>query len=323
MASLRQIYVTTGIIIGIILLGLIAFTSWYTVDESDQAVILTFGKAEETVTEPGLKFKLPWPIQSVEKVSKETYSLQFGFGDEANEADAKMITGDENIVYADLVVQYKIADPVKYLFNAEKPREILYDATSASLRSIIGSSQIDDALTDGKAEIEAEVWDLLTRLVEDYDIGVSIQAVKLQDVELPNDEVQKAFTKVTDARETMQTKLNEAEKYKNQKINEAEGEVEAIISRAEGEKAARIEEARGNVAVFNSLLSEYKKSPQVTRDRLVIETLERVLPDAQIYIMNDDSGTLTYLPLNPIQNTQQPNANTSEQENEEGSENNE
>ena len=89
MASLRQIYVTTGIIIGIILLGLIAFTSWYTVDESDQAVILTFGKAEETVTEPGLKFKLPWPIQSVEKVSKETYSLQFGFGDEANEAEPK------------------------------------------------------------------------------------------------------------------------------------------------------------------------------------------------------------------------------------------
>ncbi|NCU18853.1 FtsH protease activity modulator HflK [Pallidibacillus pasinlerensis] len=321
MASLRQIYVTTGIVIGIIILGLIALTSWYTVDESDQAVILTFGKAEETITEPGLKFKLPWPIQSVEKVSKETYSLQFGFGENSNEEDAKMITGDENIVYADLVVQYKIADPIKYLFNAENPREILYDATSASLRSIIGSSQIDDALTDGKAEIEAEVWDLLTRLVDSYDIGVSIQAVKLQDVELPNDEVQKAFTKVTDARETMQTKLNEAEKYKNQMINEAEGEVEAIISRAAGEKAARIEEARGNVAVFNSLLTEYQKSPEVTRDRLVIETLERVLPNAQIYIMNDDSGTLTYLPLNPVQQAQPP-VNTSEEENKEG-ENNE
>ena len=215
-----------------------------------------------------------------------------------------MITGDENIVHADLVVQWKITEPEKFLFNAENPEEILRDATSASLRSIIGSSKIDDALTSGKAEIEGQVWELLTTLIENYDIGISVLAVKLQDVELPNEEVRQAFTAVTDARETMNTKVNEATRYKNQRLNEAEGEKDAIISKAEGEKAARIETAKGNVAVFNKLYEEYKKNPEVTRQRLVIETLEQVLPGAEIYIMNDDGNTLKYLPLRPLERTE-------------------
>ncbi|WAA11657.1 FtsH protease activity modulator HflK [Fervidibacillus halotolerans] len=308
MVSLKQIYTVVGLVFGILILGLVAFTSWYTVDESEQAVILTFGKAETTVTEPGLKFKMPWPIQSVEKLSKETFSLQFGYEEKDGEIvsdnieDTKMITGDENIVIADMVVQWKIIDPIKFLFHSDNPEDILYNATSSSLRSIIGSSKIDEALTDGRAEIEANVRELLTDLINRYDIGVSILAVKLQDVELPNDEVRAAFTNVTDARETMNTKINEAQKYRNQKIREAEGQKDAIISRAEGEKAARIEEARGGVAVFNKLYEEYKKNPEITRDRLIIETLEQVLPNAEIYIMNDDGETLKYFPIRPLEN---------------------
>nr|WP_246629319.1 FtsH protease activity modulator HflK [Mesobacillus maritimus] len=291
------------------MLILVAITSWYTVDESEQAVILTFGEVEEGISEPGLHFKLPWPIQSVETLSKETFSLQFGYEEKNGEIqdfpdETKMITGDENIVLADLVVQWKITDPEKYLFNADSPKEVLYDATSASVRSIIGNSKIDDALTSGKAEIEAEVRDLLSSLIEKYDIGVSILAVKLQDVELPNDDVRKAFTDVTDARETMNTKINEANKYRNQKVNEAKGEKDALISRAEGEKAARIERARGDVAVFNALYGEYKGDPEITRERLVIETLEQVLPGAEIYIMNDDGNTLKYFPLRPLEGEQ-------------------
>lgn len=152
-----------------------------------------------------------------------------------------MITGDENIVLADLVVQWKITDPPKYLYNADDPEKILYDTTSAALRSIIGSTKIDDALTSGKAQIEADVRELLSQLMEKYDVGISISAVKLQDVELPNEEVRKAFTNVTDARETANTKSNEADKYENKRINEAEGEKDAIISQANGDKAARTE----------------------------------------------------------------------------------
>jgi len=147
----------------------------------------------------------------VEKLSKETFSLDLRFSPEEDGASAaeetKMITGDENIVIADVVVQWRITDPVKYLYNIDNPEQALFNATSASLRSIIGNSQIDEALTDGRAEIEANVRELLTRLVEEYDMGISIMNVKLRNVDLPNDEVREAFTRVTDARETMNTKI--------------------------------------------------------------------------------------------------------------------
>lgn len=324
MVSLKQIYTTLGLIVAIVLLGLVAMTSWYTVDESEQAVVLTFGDAGDPITEPGLKFKLPWPIQTVEKLSKETFSLDFEFspGEDGAGArqDTKMITGDENIVIADIVVQWRITDPVKFLYNVDDPEQALYNATSASLRSIIGNSQIDEALTDGRAEIEANVRDLLTRLIEDYDIGISIMNVKLQNVDLPNDEVREAFTRVTDARETMNTKINEANKYRNQKINEANGEKEAIIRRAEGQKEARIQQAHGDVAVFNSLYNAYQNNQEITRDRLIIETLEQVLKDAQIYIMDDDGNTVKYFPIPPLTNQAQSAPETPV---EEGSEQNE
>jgi modulator of FtsH protease HflK len=321
MVNLKKIYTTVGLVFLAAIVVIVGFTTWYTVDESEQAVIITFGKVEEGVTEPGLHFKLPWPIQSVETLSKETFSLQFGYEEKDGQVkefpnETKMITGDENIVLADLVVQWKITDPSKYLFNAEDPEEILFNSTSASLRSIIGSSKIDDALTSGKAEIEAEVRDLLSTLVEKYDIGISILAVKLQDVELPNDEVRKAFTNVTDARETMNTKINEAGKYRNKRTNEAKGEEAALKSKAQGDKAARIETARGDVSVFNKLYAEYATNPEITRERLILETLEQVLPNAEIYIMNDNGDTLKYFPIRPLEN-QQPKAN------EEGSEKNE
>lgn len=324
--SVKRTLLMTGLILLSVVALVVVFTSWYTVDESEQAVVITFGNADETITDSGLHFKMPWPIQKVEVLSKETYSLQFGYEQnedgeiEAYDDETKMITGDENIVLTDLVVQWKITDPEKYLFNAENPKQILHNATSSAIRSIIGSSTIDEALTDGKAKVEANTRDLLVSLIEKYDIGVSILGVKLQDVELPNDEVRAAFTAVTDARETKNTKTNEAEKYKNQKLSEAEGEKDAIISRAEGEKVARIQEAEGEVEIFKKLYAEYKGNQEITRQRLIIETLENVLPNTQLYIMNDDGETLKYLPLQPTttspvketEETKEPTAETSE-----------
>ena len=302
--------------LGLVVFGAVGIlavtTSWYTVDESEQAVVITFGQVDDYITTPGLHFKMPWPIQKVETVSRETYSLTFGYTQaedgtiNTKDSDAKMITGDEKIVLTDLVVQWRIVDPKKYLFNAQDPEEILHSATSSAIRSVIGSSKIDDALTSGKAEIEASTRDLLVSLLEKYDIGISVLGVKLQDVELPNADVRAAFTAVTDARETKTTKINEAEKYQNQKISEAQGEKDAIISRAEGEKIARIEQANGDVAVFNKLYEQYASNKQITRERLMLETLEEVLPTAKIYIMNDDSGTMTYLPLQTLPSTTAP-----------------
>ncbi len=314
----KKLLSVIGLSIAGILLLVTVFTSWYTVDESEQAVIITFGVANETNTEAGLHFKMPWPIQKAEILSKETYSLKFGYNQNedgeivAFDKETKMITGDENIVLTDLVVQWKITDPKKYLFNAEAPRDILHDATSASIRSIIGSSLIDDALTSGKAEIEAETRDLLASLIEKYDIGITVLAVKLQDVELPNEEVRAAFTNVTDARETMNTKINEAKKYENQKRNEALGEKAAINSRAEGQKVSRIQQATGDVALFDKLYKEYETNPEVTKQRIIMETLETVLPNAKLYIMNDEGGTMKYLPLDGLQPAVPPAAETKE-----------
>ncbi|HHY22277.1 MAG TPA: protease modulator HflK, partial [Bacilli bacterium] len=170
-----------------------------------------------------------------------------------------------------------------------------------SLRGVIGSSQIDDVLTDKRSEIEARVRENLIELIEDYQIGITVMDVKLQNVELPNDEVRRAFTEVTDAREERLTKINEANKYRNQKMNEAKGEKDAIISRAEGKKTARIETARGDVAKFNSLYNEYLTNPEVTRKRLVIETLEQVLPNTEIYIMDSNNNQVSYLPIRPLE----------------------
>ncbi len=320
--SVRRILMIFGMgIIGVVLL-IIGFTTWYTVDESEQAVVITFGQANSTVTDSGLHFKLPWPIQHVEVLSKETYSLKFGYkqdetGDLVSyDKETKMITGDEYIVLTDLIVQWKITEPHKYLFHAEDPKKILHDSTSASIRSVIGSSTIDAALTDGKADIEAKTRDLLASLIEKYDIGVVIQGVKLQDVELPNAEVRAAFTAVTDARETKNTKINEAQKYENQKVNEAKGERDAIKSRALGEKTARVEQAIGDVAIFNKLYVEYKENKEITRQRLIIETLEQVLPNAQLYIMNDSGETMKYLPLQQLQNQPIQNAPPTEEKGE-------
>src|SRR6185312_258785 len=124
--SLKRVYTVTGLVVAVIALVIILLTSWFTVDESDQAVILTFGKAEETVTDPGLHFKLPWPIQNVEKLARETLKLEFVFKENGGNAnETRMITGDENIVLADLVVQWRITDPKKYLFHSEEPEVIL------------------------------------------------------------------------------------------------------------------------------------------------------------------------------------------------------
>ncbi|MEC1180410.1 FtsH protease activity modulator HflK [Metasolibacillus meyeri] len=283
-----------------------ALTTWYTVDESEQAVVITFGKPGETITESGLHFKLPWPVQNVEVLSKETFSLEFGYKERSQgdmdvyPMETKMITGDEFFVLTDLVVQWRITDPKKYLFHSQDPKELLHSATSSAIRSIIGNSKIDAALTDGKSDIESKTRTLLTQLMEKYDVGISVLGVKLQDVELPNEEVRAAFTAVTDAREMKNTKINQADKYKNQRMGEVEGEIAAIKSRAEGQKVARIEQAVGDVAVFQQLYNEYKDNKVITRERLVLETLETVLPQAQIYIMNDDEGsTMKYLPIQP------------------------
>lgn len=300
-----------GIGIFFVMIGLIAaislLTAMYTVDQTEYAILTTFGQPSTDIIGPGLKFKFPYPIQQVKKVSRETFSLTLGYQDTndgviSQDNEAKMITGDENIILADLEVQWRITDPIAYLYNTVDPINILYNATSSSVRGVIGSSTVDDALTDGRARIINEVREHLSELVDNYGIGVSIVNVNLQDVDLPNEEVSNAFKKVTSAREERVTKINEATRYKNEKLNTAEGQKEAIISKAEGQKVERIEEAKGNIATFNALYSAYVNNKAITRERLMIEALEEILPNVKLYIMDESQGnnTVKYLPLETV-----------------------
>ena len=295
-------------IIGLIPLLIIVFLSFtcvYTVDQTEYAIITTFGKPNEQPVSSGLRLKLPYPIQSVTKLSKETFSTTFGYktknGDEIiYEDETKMITGDENIILADLEVQWKISDPIAYLYNTNDPREILFNATSSSLRGVIGSSTVDDVLTDGRAKIISDIRENLTELSNMYDLGITIVNVNLQDVDLPTTEVDAAFKAVTDAREERLTKINNAQKYKNEKLNEVKGEKDAILSKAEATKVSLIEKAKGDTARFNAILSEYSRNQDVTRQRLIIHTLERVLKDTKIYVVDESSNTIRYLPIESL-----------------------
>ena len=296
--------VVWSIIAGIMLIAILG-SCIYTVDQTEFAVLSTFGKPSSDIISSGLRVKLPYPIQKVHKLSKETFSLTLGYkgkGDQMkiSESESKMITGDENIILADLEVQWKIVDPIAFLYNTSDPETILYNATSSSLRSVIGSSTVDDALTDGRTKIINDIRENLVELANHYNLGISIINVNLQDVDLPTTEVDAAFKSVTDAREERITKINEANKYRNEKINQVEGEQSAILSKAEGEKISIVEKAKGDVAKFNAIYSEYKNNPNITRQRLTIQALESTYKDAKLIIVDDRGNTVKYLPIENI-----------------------
>jgi len=294
-----------GIGIAALFVVIIAYSSFYTVQEQERAAILTFGKYTEETT-AGLHFKWPYPIQQVIIVPAElTQRIYIGYrqnGDAITPVDeeAMMITGDENIVSADAVVQWKISNIREYLYNIDNPEQFLRNAASSSIRSVIGSEKLDYAITDGKTEIQDKVRERLLELQSKYNTGMQIIDIKFQDIEPPSGQVEEAFREVTNAREEKNTKINNAAKYENDKIPKARGEAQALLENAEGVKKSRILNAEGDVAQFNAIFAEYSKNRAVTESRLIMETLEKILPKAKIFISDSKSDTVKYLPINEL-----------------------
>lgn len=314
------------IIVGIIIVAvlIIGTSMFYTVEEQEHAAILTFGKYTDETMEAGLHFKLPFPIQKIVKVpAKLTQRIEIGYREyngniQLMEEEALMITGDENIVHADAVVEWKIANVRDYLYNIEDGEEFLRNAATSAIRNVIGSHTLDYAITDGKTVIQGLVTQELMDLQQVYETGIQIIEVKFQDIEPPSGEVGDAFRNVTNAREEQNTKVNEANRYRNEVIPVARGEAQALIEAAEAAKEARIFKAQGDVARFNAIYEEYVTSPEVTETRLILETLEQVLPNAQIFITNNSGDTVNYLPLNELMrqsstNTARPSPTTNNQ----------
>ena len=262
----------------------------YSVTPGHVGVVRTFGK-ETARTEPGLNYRFPWPFQRADVVSVEQIRrIEVGFrGTQRVHEEALMLTGDENIVEAQIVVQYRVADPSKFLFRLREPEVALGAATEVALRSTVGSMTIDQVMIEERAKVQDDARVFIQRLMDTYESGLIITEVKLQAAD-PPDAVRDAFHDVVRAREDKEKLINVAKGYQADILPKARGEAQKILREAEGYKEERVLLAQGEASRFLSVLAEYEKSPEVTRDRLHLETMEKILPDTDKVILDGDLG---------------------------------
>lgn len=294
------------IIVAIIVIAtvVIGSQSFYKVKEQEAAVLITLGNAE-TVSEPGLHFKIPF-VQQVEKVDTTIKSFAIGYDmktNQANELESLMITSDYNFINVDFYVEYKVIDPVKALYASSDPEGILKNMAQSCIRTVIGQSEVDKVLTTGKGEIQAQIKEMIMTRLMQHDIGISLVNISMQDAEPPTEAVMGAFKGVETAKQGKETAINNANKYKNEKIPAAEAAVDQIIQKAEAEKANRIKEAEGQVARFNAMYAEYVKFPEITKQRMFYEAMEAILPELEVIIDSGDGSVQKLMPLDSFSNT--------------------
>lgn len=295
-------------------------TGIYIINPDEQGVVLRFGKFNRTV-DPGPHYALPAPFESVYKPQvTQVLRSEVGFRSVGQSAtfqqgqvrtvpeEASMLTGDENIVNVQFSVQYKISDPVQYLFNVSAPTALVRNAAEAAMREVIGNSEIDSAITDGKLKIQSEATQLLQQILNRYGAGIQIIAVQLQDVHPPK-EVIDAFKDVASAREDKSRIINQAEAYRNELLPRARGQAAAIRNQAEAYSATRVQHAEGEASRFDALRTEYDKAPKVTRQRLYYEAMEDILSNSGEKVLLDKAAAnraLPYLPLPSLSGPEQP-----------------
>lgn len=288
------------VIFVVIVFFILAGGSFYSIQEEEQAVVCTFG-SPRAVAAPGLHFKIPF-IQTVTKVNTTIQGFSIGYRDEVEDPagdsqDALMITSDYNFIYVDFYAEYRVTDPVKALYASEDPELVLKNIAQNCIRTTIGSYSVDSVLTTGKNEIQSNIKQMILDKLEDYDIGIALVNITIQDATPPTAEVENAFKEVETAKQGKETALNNANKYRNEQIPNAEAEADRILQEAEAEKQERINEATGQAARFNSMYQEYIKFPDVTKRRMFYEAMEDVLPDIKLIIQGSDGAVDTMLPL--------------------------
>lgn len=306
------------IALGILVLLLVAaaFTSVYTVQPEERAVVKRFG-AVYGITEPGLHFKLPLGIDSVQKVPTERVLKQeFGFrtvdtsrdrsrfSDENFLDESLMLSGDLNIIRVEWVVQYRISDPIKYLYAMREPAQTLRDLSESVMRRVVGNRIGSEVLTTGRVEIASDARGEIQAAMDRFDNGLHIITVELQDV-VPPARVQPAFNEVNKARQELERMINDANRQRNEAIPRAEGTANRIIAEAEGYASERINRALGETARFNAVLAEYRDAPAVTRSRLYIETLQEVLPRIGSVVVMKEGQVLPLLNLDQTETLRQ------------------
>jgi membrane protease subunit HflK len=289
------------------LLLILAWSTWFTVQPEESGVVQRFGAVERTVG-PGLHFKFPDGIESVRLVPTErVLKEEFGFATAAAAARGKteyapdrkgfkevslMLTGDLNVIDVQWIVQYRIEDPVHYLFRVRESQKTIRDIAEAVMRRVVGNRLGSDVLTVGRVAVSTEVKQEMQKILSEYETGVRLVTVELQDV-TPPDSVKPAFNEVNEARQDRERTINQAQEQANREIPKARGEATRTITEAEGYAVERVNRANGEATRFRAVLAEYQQAPEVTRRRLYLESMANILPEAQaLYIVDSDQKAL-------------------------------
>lgn len=289
----------------VIVVFILATNSFYRVSEQQNAVVTMFGRIIRTDT-AGLYFKVPL-IQQVQKVDITTHGVGIGYDvsdggqNMYTGSNIVMITSDFNLLDIDFYMEYKVSDPVAYLYNTEEPEIILTNLALAAIRTTIVNYSVDEAMTTGKSQIQSDIKERLKVALESQNIGMQVVNITIQDSEPPTAEIAAAFKAVETAKQGADTAKNNALKYQNEKIPLAEADADMVIQTATAKKSARIAEAEGQVSRFKAMYDQYKLNPLITKRRMFYEAMEDVYPDLKVIIT--DGGTSTMLPLDSFSTT--------------------
>lgn len=294
----RRVKVILIAVFGVLAALLLAFSSVFFTTEDQYAVITTLGKPS-LVEHSGLHFIIPL-IQDKTIISKNIHGIEIGYNSdtaETIESESVMITVDYNFVDVDFYVEWKVTDPIKYLYASDDPESILKMLSQSYIRDTIGLYDVDSVITTGKNEIQAAIREKISQRLEQEDLGIALVNITIQDAEPPTAEVQNAFKAVETAKQGAETATNNADKYYNQVIPSAKAQADEDIRQAEAYKQARINEANAQAERFDALFAEYAKYPEITRQRLFYETMGDILPDLKVIIKSDGDEIHTYLPV--------------------------
>jgi len=297
-----------GLLVAIPLLIVLA-TSWFTVQPEETAIVLRFGRVVRTQG-PGLHFKWPYGIESVVAVpTARVLKEEFGFRAVTSDPRARssptalkdeslMLTGDLNVIDVQWIVQYRITDPIQFLFRVRESQQTIRDVSESVMRRVVGNRLGSEVLTVGRVQISREVKDEMQKILDSYQAGVSLVTVELQDV-TPPDPVKPAFNEVNEARQDRERTINQAQEQANREVPKARGEAARTVTEAEGYALERVNRARGEADRFVSVLAEYQRAPDVTRKRLYLEALKAMLPAARsLYVVDADQKAM--VPLLPL-----------------------
>jgi membrane protease subunit HflK len=300
--SMRQLGGGAGILVGLVLVVWLA-SGFYTVDEKQRGVVFTFGKYTE-LTSPGLRWRLPFPFQAQEIVNlSQVRTVEVGYRNTVKTKvprESIMLTGDENIIDIQFAIQYTLKDPLAYLFNNKQPDDTVLQAGEAAFREVVGASKMDFVLYEGREQVAAEAQKLIQQILDRYKTGIAISNVTMQNAQ-PPEQVQAAFDDAVKAKQDLERQKNEGQAYFNDVVPKAQGAASRLTEEAQGYRQRVVANSEGEASRFKQVLVAYNKAPQVTRQRMYIDTVQQMLSSSSKILLDAKSGgNLLYLPLDKI-----------------------